>query len=529
MLPNSSHGSGPENFEEILFNTPFGYMFPNLAKSAECLLPQGPNTRDALMALGAAMGEPGADGASDSGIPAIHTYLGQFIDHDITARTDREGEEANSIGKPDGDVRPFSPLPPDLVVNTLKNGRRPQLDLDSLYGDGPGLLDSATVPAITKADPIYDGNGKLLLQELGSGFDLARNGAQATIADGRNDENLNVSQLHAAFIASHNEAMNNLPGADKTAKYIEARQLVRWAYQCTVVNDYLPNVCDKNIVADVLANGLRFFGASGGELFMPLEFSVAAFRFGHSMIRGTYRVNGTTADMPIADILRVSGLLKQNGANFQLKPEFVVDWGNYIKSGNSNPTNKARKINPLIANGLFDLDTGAPANSMMRQLAQRNLLRGYLLSIPTGQCVAQAMGIQPMTEAELIGGQSPAINDALESGGFKDRSPLWYYVLREAEVQKGGESLGAVGSRLVAETIIGLLKQSPNSYLNSNSTKIKANGIDLPGSGKPVGTIADLLRYAGAYSPGQGQRPGPGGSGGGRGGAPRKERVTEQN
>lgn len=514
MLPNTTHGSGPANFDEILFNTPFGYMFPNLAKSAECLLPHGSNTRNALLALGAAMGEPGTGGTGDSGIPAIYTYLGQFIDHDITARTDRE-EGNSAISKPDGQVRPFSPLSPDQVVATLKNGRRPQLDLDSLYGDGPGLLDNPTTPAETKADPLYDSDKKLLLQKFNDGIDLPRNGQKATIADGRNDENLNVSQLHAAIIASHNEAMDKLPSSDKTANYIEARQLVRWAYQCVVVNDYLPNVCDKNVVADVLANGPRFFGAGGGDLFMPLEFSVAAFRFGHSMIRGSYRVNSEKTDLPISEIIRVSSLLEQSGAGSRLKSEYIVDWSNYIKSGNSNPANKARKIVPLIANGLSDLvvDQGIAIDAMMRHLAQRNLLRGYLLSIPTGQCVAQAMGIQPMTEAELCDGQSSAINDALESGGFKNRSPLWYYLLREAEVQKAGESLGAVGSRLVAETLIGLLKQSPNSYLNSNAEEIKTDGIKLPGSGKSVKTIADLLRYAGVYSPGQGR--GPGSDGGG--------------
>jgi hypothetical protein len=524
MLPNTTHGAGPANFEEILFNTPFGYMFPDLARSENCLLPEGTATQTALIQLGSAMGEPGTGAANDSQIPAIYTYLGQFIDHDITARTDRE-TEASSIGGPAGHAHPFSPLPPDQVVTSLKNGRRPQLDLDSLYGDGPGLLESPATPAATDADPIYDNNKKLLLQSFSAGIDLPRNGGKATIADGRNDENLNVSQLHAAFLACHNKVMDGLPGANKTVDYIKARQLVRWAYQCVVVSDYLAHVCDRNVVADVLADGPCFFVAGSGELFMPLEFSVAAFRFGHSMIRGSYKINNTTTDLSIHDILRVSDLLEPGGGDLRLKPQYIVDWGSYVKFGASDPANKARKIDPLLANGLFDLAAaGTAPGAMMRHLAQRNLLRGYLLSIPTGQCVAQAMGIQPLSEVELTGGQSNAINDALETGGFKDRSPLWYYLLREAEVQKAGESLGAVGSRLVAETIIGLLKHSPNSYLNCSAREITASGIELPGPGKPttICTIGDLLRYAGVHPPKRVPRPKPGGGGAKR----KKERAA---
>lgn len=518
MLPNAMHGGGPANFNEILFNTPFGYMFPELARSENCRLPTGPGTQGALLQLGAAMGEPGTGTSGNSGIPSVHTYLGQFIDHDITALTDRE-TEVSSIGGPLGQAHPFLPLSPDEVVATLKNGRRPQLDLDSLYGDGPSLVSGSS----TTADPLYSNNRTMLIKKVGNGVDLPRHNGAATIADGRNDENLNVSQLHAAFIAFHNSVMGNLAGPDKNANYIRARQLVRWAYQCAVVNDYLKNVCDRNIVEDVLANGPRYFGPGiGGEVFMPLEFSVAAFRFGHSMVRGSYKIN-SAKELSVTQILKVSALLGGNGS---LNPQNLVDWKNYVSTGTAQPANKARKIDPLLANGLFDLEVaGTSAGAMMRHLAQRNLLRGYLLSIPTGQCIATAMGIEPLSESQITDGQPDAVNSALAMGGFTSRSPLWYYVLREAEVQNSGNSLGAVGSRLVAETIIGLLKQSPNSFLNSRDSVITETGIKVPGSNIPICTIAGILQYAGVYSPGQ-RNPGQGPASGHRRATPGRKKET---
>jgi hypothetical protein len=135
---------------------------------------------------------------------------------------------------------------------------------------------------------------------------------------------------------------------------------------------------------------------------------------------------------------------------------------------------------------------------MLRHLAKRNLLRGYLLSIPTGQAMASAMGIKPLTEDEMLDGESPDIQDAIAAGRFQRRTPLWYYVLREAKVQKDGNSLGAVGSRIVAETLIGLIKHDPNSFLNNaHHGRVRGRGIKLPGCIPPIASIADILEYAG--------------------------------
>jgi len=454
VLTNVTHAGGVEYADEILFTTPFGYLFLDAAHTPECLLAVSQRTEDALSALGNAMGDASTppDPALDSNIPAAFTYLGQFIDHDLTARTDRE-VGLSRIAQPDGRGRPITPVAPDAVVASLRNGRRPQLDLDSLYGDGPGLLPNVT----TEASALYEDATKTLkLQSLADGFvDVPRAGRKALIADMRNDENVNVSQLHAAFLAFHNAVAAWLPDVPSPQRrYAKARQIVRWAYQYVVVHDYLMRVCDPGVVEDVLYNGPRFYQPGGEGLFMPLEFSVAAFRFGHSMVRPSYRLQGGAPLKTITELLGVNleregagDLLEEVGGRYRLKPDNRVAWAQLVEVPGQPPPQMARAIDPVLSRGLFDLrfEEDAAPDALIRHLARRNLARAYLLSIPTGQAVAAAMGIEPLIEAELFDGEAPAVREAIEFGRFQRRTPLWYYVLREAKVQAQGCSLGEVG------------------------------------------------------------------------------------
>ena len=509
MLTNVTHAGGVENADEILFTTPFGYLFLDAAHRPECLLAVSERTENALDALGDAMGEASTppDPELDSNIPAAFTYFGQFIDHDLTARTDRD-IGLSRITQPDGRGRPISPVAPDAVVRTLRNGRRPQLDLDSVYGDGPGLVS----PTDTEASGLYEQEtGLLKVQSLEDGFiDLPRIGRKALIADGRNDENTNISQLHAAFLAFHNAIAARVPGVRSAPqRYAKARQIARWAYQYVVVHDYLMRVCDPAVVQDILYNGPRFYQPGGEGLFMPLEFSVAGFRFGHSMIRPSYRLQADGPLKPVRSILGVdvaregdADLLSLAGQRYRLKPENLVAWRQLLdipRDAGPGPQ-MARKIDPLLAQGLFDLpfEVDAEPDAMIRHLARRNLARGYLLSVPTGQAVAAAMGIKPLIENDIFEGEPPAIRAAIELGRFQRRTPLWYYVLREADVQTGGRTLGEVGSRLVAETIIGALAYDPASYLSNRAHgRVRANGIKLPRRQELVATLADIIDYAG--------------------------------
>ena len=505
MLKKMSHLSGVINEDEILFSTSFNYLFPEAAHSAPCLLPVDQSTIDGLKDLGHAMGDPGTqaqpDPSLDSQIPAGFTYFGQFVDHDLTARTDRNSA-LTSIGN-----YLIVPLDPDEVVTNLRNGRRPQFDLDSVFGDGPGLAGHGTpFAAETESQALYASDLKMNLFQSSGRIDLPRTSLSspgepyknaATIADMRNEENINIAQLQASMILFYNKVYSTVGGTD-IERYVRARQLVRWAYQYTVVYDYLMQVCDKGVVLDTIANGPRYFGtaAGRGSSFMPLEFSVAAFRFGHSMIRPSYKLNAASPLINVLDILGTNG----NQANFdltdnQLAASKIVEWKNFVGS----TAQKARKIDTKLAKGLFDLPF-VPDRQPMKELATRNLLRAYNLSVPHAQACCDGYGVNPLSKAELLGGEDPVIQGILVNYGFLSKTPLWYYVLREAAVQQKGERLGEIGSRIVCETIIGMLKNDPNSYLNNLSDPaVKANGIHV-GSGA-AGTITDLkslLKFAGA-------------------------------
>src|SRR5271155_3946626 len=223
-----THG-GTLSVAEILFHTSFDYMFPLLAEDPQSVLAPGANTQGALLSLGTAIASD-ADAnnvTENSSIPAVFTYLGQFIDHNITARTDRE-IGASRIATPDGMVMDLTPLPSKEVVRNLVNGRRPKLDLNQVYGDGPGL---GSNPGPTEADELFD-PATLDFDVVADppGFDVPRqNDGTAINADMRNNENLNVSQLHCAFLLFHNKVAAGLPPAlTKDERYIRARQLVRW-------------------------------------------------------------------------------------------------------------------------------------------------------------------------------------------------------------------------------------------------------------------------------------------------------------
>lgn len=506
MISNLSHFVGERTDSEILYDTPFGYMFEYLCGCEHYLLAKGPETIHYLQELGKIMADNGSpqdqQPERDSTIPSIYTYLGQFIDHDITARTDRETNYSTI-----GEANSIYPKKPGEVIENLRNGRRPQLDLDSLFGEGPSFNSSYT----TQADGLYDNTSlELFINDKPGYVDLRRFKVErntgenkkvtyrAKIADARNDENLMVSQLHAAFIKTFNKISEALePGLSNQETYCQARQLTRWAYQYIVVNDYLKQVCMPGVVSNVLYNGPFFYNTS--RPFMPLEFSVAGFRFGHAMIRPFYTLNDGNDKKKIMELLGPSmgKLIKEPEG--ELKPENVIKWSNFLSINGSTPNNVARKIDPFIAKGLFDLspvDTPPPP-SVLASLSQRNLLRGYLLSIPSGQAIAKAMRIEPMKHKELVDGLNPDQQCVMYDSGFTARTPLWYYILQEGKVQADGNSLGHVGSMLVSETLIGLVKGDFNSYLNHmEHDAVSSNGIELPGANKPIKTIADLLEYA---------------------------------
>ncbi len=477
----------------------------------------------ALKALGSAMVEQAQeDPGDDSTIPPVYTYWGQFVDHDLTANTDRD----SSVSIVD---LPLEPMQPERVRKDLANLRQPQLNLDSVYGNGP---DASGQPGQVP----YTAAGNFVLGALVAGPPVALPGddlprdvsadtvderRKALIGDGRNDENLVIAQLHLSFLKFHNAvrawfAAN--PGSPVTGAgdFDRAKQLVQWHYQWVTIHDFLRRIARTDVVDGLLDDPTTaIFNPPADDPFMPLEFSIAAYRFGHSMVRGSYDWNenfgAPNATVPSArfDQLfqftgngRFIGPLEALPSNWPARFERLTG-AEPTPPGSSplTPPRVARKINTHLAPPLNDLrNEGSAADSVwvqriLKRLAVRNLLRGYRLALPTGQAVAASLGIVPLTAEQILGG-AIQVKDALIDGGFVTDTPLWFYVLREAEVLEGGDRLGPVGSRIVAETIIGQVRVDPDSFMSAGWTP--AQGVTLP-DGSPVDSIAGFLRFAGMH------------------------------
>ena len=563
---NAKRGAPPLDFGA------FGYYFRDAPEAFP-----GKNTTRALDALGDAMAEPPESARPDSRIPVIFTYLGQFIDHDISAGTDRDAGLSMIDG---GDI---APAPRELVMRDRLNLRAGALRLDSLYGDSPDQEPFSRKLASLLRDPdarakmwlgelVDTGHGRVPLPEDGSG-DLLRLGRlleephkqldeaviralpepfrrdfinqdgsirtqRAMIGDARNDENLILAQLHLAFLRFHNrvvDAGSNAGGPHREgddAVYNWARQLVRWHYQWLVLNAYLPKVCDPSVVADVLGQGAplysKFYGDQmaraanalpPGHMPLPLEFSAAAFRFGHSMVRASYDLNryfgrpanseglrDTRADLEQLFAYTGNGArpmpAPEGGSHPGLPGHWAPEWERLVDVHVVLRDRATRRIDTLLAPPLTDM-SNAPtdAGGLFRRLARRNLRRGYRLNIPSAQdCIAgiyarTGAAIDTLGADELTSGPT---GEAVREGGFVTRTPLWFYILKEAEICADGQHLGPLGSRLVAETLAGLVINDKTSYWNQiGSGAGRWHPRDAVTSGERiVDSMSALLRAA---------------------------------
>lgn len=460
-----AHAAAP-----VVVPTPSGvsYLLPALQGTPGALLPSSPNTVRALKELGATMIEPGAGGELDSAIPSAYTYFGQFVDHDITLMVMRD------VKLSDPNLAPLSPA----EIGEIRNLRTPWLDLDSVYDGAPHADDNRLLlgRVTTGVPPRPPGKGDDF-------FDVPREGRQEhtpRIGDRRNDETTIIGQLHAAFLRAHNFI------ADAGYRHCEARTLLRRYYQTVIVHDFLRRVADTEVVDRMLAGPWEFYDPPEGGLFIPLEFSGAAFRFGHSMVRGGYDINDhfTAQFSPLLRLFDVFG-------RYATLPEnWLILWEKFIEGG----TNRARPIDTRLTAPLHTL----PGFS----LPVRTLLRGYLLRLPTGQAVAEALGLSAAerlgaADIEQVGagvsaGQLGALQGVREDEGgaswkLSERTPLWFYILAEAAHFKQGQCLGPVGSRLVAGVLVTLVRKSQDSVLRIPG---------WPPAGEAQFKLPDLLRLA---------------------------------
>ncbi len=261
--------------------------------------------------------------------------------------------------------------------------------------------------------------------------------------------------------------------------FSEAQRLVRWHYQWIVIHEFLPLSVGEDLMDDILTNGSKCY-AYNERPYIPVEFADAAYRFGHSQVRSIY-------------------VLNDGGARGQVFPDCagtvpvphsrVVDWAYFFNVDDRRPPQASKRIDTVLAHSLIDLPesvVGETAFPAEHSLAYRDLVRGEALDLPSGEAIARAMGIEPLSRDEV----------GLNQMGWNSETPLWFYILREAEVCHGGERLGEVGGRIVAEVLLGLIDGDPNSYRNAG-TQWRP---ELPGTQAGQFTMADLLRFAGLIS-----------------------------
>jgi hypothetical protein len=426
---------------------------------------------DVLEALAGAMIEAPGSFEPNPKLAAGYTYFGQFVDHDLT-------------------FDPTSTLGHRNDPETLFDFRTPRFDLDSLYGSGP--MDQAF---LYDRSPQGHGGVDLLVGRNPEGReftlrDLPRNQqGRALIGDARNDENLVTSQLHLLFIRFHNRVVEHLldgGGRSSSALFQEAQRLVRWHYQWIVKHDFLPR-----IVGDELANAepVHFKWKPGEGPFMPVEFSVGAYRFGHSMVRNDYKLNDARPNMPI---LRARSKFGPTLAGFRRLPAGLgIEWKHFFPLDTSTTAQRGMRIDPSLSRQLAALPPDGASLPFL------NLRRANDLGLPNGFQAADALGIPRIAAADLLAPLPADIDDRVKDA-VVERPPLWYYVLCEAKAQENGFRLGRTGGRIVAEVINGLLAADPNSYVNADSPWTP----ELDRVDDATFTMVDLVRFA------QGPRPG---------------------
>jgi hypothetical protein len=546
-----------------------GYFVPPL-DAPDNYLPASATTVTELDTLGNLMVDQGPrdPAGADSDLPPVFTYWGQFLDHELTARTNAESTITNITSA-------HPPVVSATVESQMKNARTPRFDLDSVYGGTP-LGDTMTADAVKiiagmrhptqsakmrvgtsiEPGPLPDTldehrdlprfvqvqqsvkNAALALaQATMPPADFAKFQAgldqRALIGDQRNDENLIVAQFHLSFLRFHNRAVdfltNNVTGW--VPDFHSAQTLTRLHYQWLIVEGYLRRQCDSAVVDRVLADRASHFFKFRAEFdarqqksrlgnALPLEFAVAAYRFGHSMVRGAYDHNlnfgrGPAPLIPVAPLNLLFGFTGGGGnidAEKRLPKNWVIDWTRFVGTNPNDGSDGgvprlARKIDTSLTPPLGDMvkeanDEPAPdIKALFKQLARRNLRRGYNLKLPTGQALHKhlkqigAVTSNPIADVSTLFNTKPALKTFLtgSQSKFHQRTPLWFYILAEAEAA-GGNRLGEVGSWLVAATFIGILLADPDSALSKGFNPAQSP-LRMPDK-SPVDSIAKWMKFA---------------------------------
>jgi hypothetical protein len=509
------HGEQPRGLDfppgSPLFEGRFGRMFRTL--------PAAEFDEDDLKELARRMvakpereepNEQEDDPEENQGISAGYTYLGQFIDHDLT-------------------YDPASSLQKQNDPEALEDFRTPRFDLDCLYGRGPN-----DQPYLYVHKGSDTGVHMLLGRALTGNrrdrrnrrtHDLPRykplrgGSARALIGDPRNDENVIISQLHQIMLRFHNrtaEVMKKRGG--KLPDFGVVQNAVRWHYQWVVLDDFLRTIVGDDPIHAVLPHlknktsmrvdkpNLTFFHWENFP-FMPIEFSAAVYRFGHSMVRPQYRLNTTLRDLH--EIFSAKDPENSLVGFREFPSNFAVDWSLFFHMGDAPHFGKERlqksyKIDTSLVNPLGKLPK--EIGDKVPSLALRNLIRGWRMGLPSGQSVARYMGYEPIPDRKLKVGKATEEDGKKNkrlteiSARFRGNAPLWYYVLAEAQQAFEDDAtpirLGPVGGRIVAEVFIGLLLGDQYSFLSQYPSWRPFKQFTADGTEEGKFGMAELIKQA---------------------------------
>ncbi|MBL0371420.1 hypothetical protein JJB09_05210 [Rhizobium sp. KVB221] len=504
----------------------FGRIFPHT-------LTTPPFTPDdsRLEALGQAMTEEFESG--DSVITAGYTYFGQFIDHDITR----------------DDTALLTPVErqtfePELV----KQLRSPSLDLDSLYGkqgDEQKFIGADGFSMRTGNTTAIEDAGDFTAARVFAGHDIPRdkNGA-GDIGDDRNDENLFVQQTHTLFLRFHNKVAAAIRAADASLApagvYSKARDLVTRHYQWLVLNDFVRRFSDPVIFSAILGtqnlslvdaiepNPLVFKITAAQTPPMPLEFSVAAYRMGHSMVRESYIWNRIFNSPALGDFrfffrfTHLKGNIGRDGGTSTFPSNWVADWRRVYPMEDvkqfsdidraTTPLNRTRKLDTHLAPVLGRIPS--PGSDETINLAASNLRRGSQMKLQCGQDIADAIiaagdnETAKLTPSQLMTGLTETMRKVIADNDFHIKTPLWFYILKEAELS-GGSQLGRVGSRIVIETFLALIRCSRTTIFSASITQPGKLDVFSPAADSPLRTVdaepltsmAHLIAFVGDVNP----------------------------
>lgn len=455
-----------------------------------------------------------ADGAA-AGMAPVQAFFLAFVAHDLAYP---DGTALAAVDAPS-----FTPLDPAA----LANGRERALALNAVYGDAGADLDRQALsdpcnPARLRTGRVHPVGFQADthphdLPRLADFDDRGETGAvrfqdgphdpcRAVIADRRNDRHLGLAQLHAAFLRLHNrlvEACDDiavLTSDPKTQRDWARRHLVA-CYRWLIRHDLLPALCDPATLAAVLQDEaalFRGFRRASPAPALPLECIGTLDLIADAMLPATLDWNrwfgdGRQGKARLEDLFTMTGEARTPFGGISegsLPSIWVADWTHLGRTTPAAARPLTTSLSPALRVAVRRMRSYA--DHAIGDPVRRALRRGHLLGLADGQHVARTLH-----EGGAVAAPPPpnAFTDghtghALLATGLAQTPPLGFHILKEAEHLSGGAHLGPVGTRIVADTLLGLLQESdPRGRWTTPDPPVFA--------GTPITTLADLLRLAG--------------------------------